>query len=355
MGVRTGVIALAAAIFALDLVTELGVAGGVPYVAPVAMSFWSRSRRWVAGVVIAVTGLTLLGYLLAPAGGEAWKVLLNRTYAIFAIWVVGLFAVQRMRLEESLQESETRLHAVVETASGGLVIHDAEGRTVWCNSAYIDLLGYSTEELKDVPLAGLFPAEDREDLLRDFGSALRGRSLHGRRSLVTKSGSIIEVEVTTLSFDEPGQPRRVLSDVRDVTAEAENERALQRSEAHLRAVFDTAPTGLAFFDYRNNPIRRNRAFAEMLGYTPEEFSSVNPTEFIAPEDIEDGRRRFDAIMGDGAGDETPLARTFVHKDGHAVEVTIQQTPLDVNGQRVGVVRVVRDISGEVGFETGADS
>lgn len=99
---HTGVISLAVAILALDLATELGVAGGVPFVAPVAANSFGRSRRWTIGVAVAVTGLTLLGYLLAPSGGELWKVLLNRSYAVFAIWAVAFFAVKHMRLEDAL-------------------------------------------------------------------------------------------------------------------------------------------------------------------------------------------------------------------------------------------------------------
>ncbi len=125
------------------------------------------------------------------------------------------------------------------------------------------------------------------------------------------------------------------------------ERALHESEAQLRAVFETVPTGLSFFDMEKNAIRQNHALAEMLGYSREEFLKVKITDLFGPEDFKDAQQRLGAIMRGGAGDETPIPGVLRHKDGHPVEVTIQLTPLDVDARRTGMVAVVRDISDEV--------
>lgn len=88
------VAALIGLIFAVDLQLALGVAGGVPYVAAVLLALWTRHRRAVLWVAVVCTLMTVLGYYLSPPGGELWKVLLNRTLAIFAIWVTAILALK---------------------------------------------------------------------------------------------------------------------------------------------------------------------------------------------------------------------------------------------------------------------
>jgi hypothetical protein len=65
-----GVSLLAAVIFAADLMTPLGVAGGVPYIVCVLIAAWLGGRRFVLTAAIATSVLTLLGLALAPAGAS---------------------------------------------------------------------------------------------------------------------------------------------------------------------------------------------------------------------------------------------------------------------------------------------
>lgn len=83
-------ITLAALIFTFDLFMPLGVAGGVPYVAPVLLGIWFPRRRYIFALAVVVTLLTVLGYFLSPSGGISWVVLTNRALALFAIWVTAL-------------------------------------------------------------------------------------------------------------------------------------------------------------------------------------------------------------------------------------------------------------------------
>ena len=83
-------ITLTALIFAFDLFMPLGVAGGVPYVAPVLLGIWFPRRRYIFALAAVGTLLTVFGYFLSPSGGISWVVLTNRALALFAIWVTAL-------------------------------------------------------------------------------------------------------------------------------------------------------------------------------------------------------------------------------------------------------------------------
>ncbi|NQU57292.1 MAG: hypothetical protein HQ513_08655 [Rhodospirillales bacterium] len=82
-------VVIAAAVFVLDLIVPLGVAGGVPYVFLVLFG-WRFSERSAVFILAAVgSTLTILGHFYSPQGGIAWVVFVNRAYAILAIWVTA--------------------------------------------------------------------------------------------------------------------------------------------------------------------------------------------------------------------------------------------------------------------------
>lgn len=109
MGLVVASLVLAAAIFAIDISIPLGVAGGVPYIAPVLLCLWLTNRRFIWVIAGIATALTVLGYFYSPQGGILWKVLTNRILALFVIWVAAILGQARRHLEESLQHAHDKL------------------------------------------------------------------------------------------------------------------------------------------------------------------------------------------------------------------------------------------------------
>lgn len=87
-------------LFVVDLLLPLGVAAGVPYISVVLLSLRHEQRRFTVVMAVICSILTILGFFLSPPGGELWKVLANRTLALFAIWVTAVLTLQRKALEE---------------------------------------------------------------------------------------------------------------------------------------------------------------------------------------------------------------------------------------------------------------
>jgi len=76
-----------------DLIIPLGVAVGVIYIFPVLLTYKSLSKRLTYFVMVSGVLLTILGFLLSPAGGELWKAISNRALAIIAILSVGIVII----------------------------------------------------------------------------------------------------------------------------------------------------------------------------------------------------------------------------------------------------------------------
>ncbi len=92
-------LALMVIILCIDLSLPLGVAGGVPYVAVILVSLWFAKTHYIVNLGVVCSALVILGYFFSPDGGELWKVLFNRSLAIFAIWITVVLSI-KWRLSE---------------------------------------------------------------------------------------------------------------------------------------------------------------------------------------------------------------------------------------------------------------
>lgn len=104
-------LALALVVFAIDLALPLGVASAVPYTFAVLLALTARPA-WVGPAVAGLCGvLTLAKIGLVPERGttEMWKVVANRSLALFAIGMTTLLGVMRRRAEVERIRAEEKL------------------------------------------------------------------------------------------------------------------------------------------------------------------------------------------------------------------------------------------------------
>ncbi len=92
-------------VFISDSMLPLGVAGGVPYIVAILISLWYEKKRFTITIAVVSTFLTILGFFSSPAGGELWKVFMNRVLALFAIWTVTILSLQRKKILEEKEEA----------------------------------------------------------------------------------------------------------------------------------------------------------------------------------------------------------------------------------------------------------
>ena len=91
---------LALAIFIVDLLLPLGVAGGVPYIAVILLSLWLHNTKYVVCFSLLCIVLVLMGFYFSPEGGELWKVVSNRALAILAVSITAFLAIKWSRAQQ---------------------------------------------------------------------------------------------------------------------------------------------------------------------------------------------------------------------------------------------------------------
>ena len=90
---------LACGIFAVDILTPVGVAIGVLYSTLVLLAMRSPYRRFILLVAAAVSVLAEVGFLLSP-GEPNWMAASNRVLSLFTIWVAAILSFLHKRDQE---------------------------------------------------------------------------------------------------------------------------------------------------------------------------------------------------------------------------------------------------------------
>lgn len=146
------IIVLMVGVLMFDLMTPLGVADGVLYVAVVLLAPKLHKARLILFVAGICTFLTILGYFLSPPGGIHWMVLANRSLAIFTIWVTAILLFQRQQVEQVLREFPPQLihFQDAETERIAKEIHEGIAQSISALQFSVQLISTEKNEKKDV-------------------------------------------------------------------------------------------------------------------------------------------------------------------------------------------------------------
>jgi PAS domain S-box-containing protein len=175
----------------------------------------------------------------------------------------------RVRAAGALQKSETTARALLESASDGIVVVEADGRIVLVNAKVEEMFGYNREELLGQPVEILLPpwlfdvhTRHRADYLAHPHSRPMGLGLDltGRR----KDGSQFPVEAS-LSCVETEEGLLMMGFIVDITQRKQAEEALRQYTLELQARNEEldAFAHTVAHDLKN-PLGRIVGFAELL-------------------------------------------------------------------------------------------
>ena len=263
----SGIVLLSLAIFALDYVTPIGYSVWPLYLIPLALTVRLNKAHFPPIVAAFCTVLVVLGFFFPLPETYQPEAVFRRAIGISMLWFTAVLLLRRIRVDEERFSTAFRAAPV---AFGMTSLED--GRIVEVNDAYVQLLGYSREELIGHRAADLdiwASPSDRArmlELLRadgslpDFATILRTKP--GELRHVTLSSSIIAME---------GKPH-LLATVVDVTERRQVEEKLVKSEAQARAVLESLNEGVVFLDTTGTVVSINDAVTTVLGRSLQELA-----------------------------------------------------------------------------------
>ncbi|MFA5332140.1 MAG: PAS domain S-box protein [Methanoregula sp.] len=246
--------------------------------------------------------------------------------------------------EKKILESEEKYRTLVEHSQNGIFITQ-EGRLMFYNKGFRDILGYGKGELDGMEIARLVAPEDREMVLsRHYGRTGGKDEPEVYEFLMLCKNQVMKRRVKILvglgSYN--GRPATI-GTIHDVTEEREREEALRTSEESYRTLGENMQDIVYRTDRDGNNIMISPSGVSLLGYDSVEELEGKPvaeTFYCVP----DNRREFLELLaknGSVKNFETVLRR----KDGKPVYVsTSSHYYYDHEGNVLGVEGVLHDIT-----------
>ncbi|MEO1522330.1 MAG: PAS domain S-box protein, partial [Cyanobacteria bacterium J06633_2] len=130
----------------------------------------------------------------------------------------------------------------------------------------------------------------------------------------------------------------------DINDRKQAEMALEKEALRRTVVFNASPDGIHVLDQEGNVLESNEGFAQMLGYSLNEVSQLNVTDWDAQWSEEELQDIFqDIFQNCFAGPQETFETLHRRKDGSVFPVEISACPMEWNGE-FSIVCISRDIS-----------
>jgi PAS domain S-box-containing protein len=213
-------------------------------------------------------------------------------------------AIERIRAEEKLRESEERFRAVFEQATVGVALCDPQdGRFLSINRAYCDITGYSAEELLQKSWKDITHSD--EDIETGLALARGARDQNTpfysfEKRYLRKDGSMAWVKLLGSDIrNQQGEVKYTAEIIIDITDRKAAEDALRQSSEYCRAIGDSIPYGIWIADAGGRNAYTSESFRALTGLTQAQCSGLGWIDALHPDDAATTRRTWQECVGAG--------------------------------------------------------
>jgi len=235
-------------------------------------------------------------------------------------------------------QAQAWLASIIESAPGGVITLDLNGRIRTWNPGAERLYGYTAAEVIGRHIEVIVPADRRDDLHKLFAAVGRGEKAEEYEAdRIRKDGTVIGVlAALTAIADEAGTITGLSVLVRDITAQ-------QRADARFRGLLEAAPDAMVCVDSGGRIVLVNAQAERMFGYPREELTG-QLVEILVPDAVKAGHP---GLRAGYAADPKPrqlgagLELSGRRRDGTTFPAEISLSALDT-GQGTLVSASIRD-------------
>jgi diguanylate cyclase (GGDEF)-like protein/PAS domain S-box-containing protein len=270
------------------------------------------------------------------------------------IWHEGFLEdiADRKRTVEALAASEERYRATFEQAAVGILHTSLDGRMLRSNLRFAEMVGYSQQEIRNLPFLRITRPEDAEESFAVLKKLQQGKDPSARleKCYVRKDGSLTWVALTiSIQRDSAGEPIHFIALVEDINArkraEAElaaTQEALRSSEERYRTAFQMTLDAVNINRISDGVyLDVNKGFIDIIGYSRAEVIGTSSLALNIWANPADRLRMAETVKREGVCRN--LEAQFRRKSGEIFWGLMSASSIVLDGEAC-VLSVSRDIS-----------
>jgi len=231
---------------------------------------------------------------------------------------------QRKQAETAVREGDERFQHLIGQAPLPLCIVNKDKVITYMNYRFVELFGYTPEELPSLDdwWSFAYPDEDYRFLAKESWKAAVERAARARTDIepieykvTCKDGTVRDVVISGIALHTD-----YLATFNDITQRNQAEKALRESEERLREVTENSLDAAYKRDLQTNTYEYlSPVFAQITGYPLDEFQNLS-TETVVGLIYPDDHSQIESVIAESmSGDEGTFYKVnyrFKHKDGN---------------------------------------
>jgi PAS domain S-box-containing protein len=334
-----------------DLKTHIGNTNVLKFVSPESRSDVIRDLHQVSQ---GIDTYLVMYKLITETGQEVWVECIGKKIPYEgsdANFISMRDITERMQIEESIRESETKFTALFQNSPVSLtLVSIIDGTFVDVNDAFLQGSGYVREDVigKTSEEVGMFA--DPEEYTTMVAALRKQQRVYGMEMKCrTKSGEIRICMFTSGVIFMNGRPY-VLSSVEDITDRKNAEMAIRESEERYRLIMNNAYEGIIVNELTpagpGKFIDVNEEACRLIGITRDEVQTVKLLDLDTPEMQEKAHEITREII---KNNRFTFQRNYRTKEGVEKVFEITSNLIDLRG-RPAVLSVFHEITERIKSE-----
>lgn len=287
---------------------------------------------------------------------QQWTIraILDNNNNIIEFQSVGLDITQRKQVEQTLWESQLRLAEAQRIAHLGNWTWDLiTGEEQWSEEMYsIFGLDLTQDQFTHETFEKALYPDDKPYVLKAFEHAISADEPYDIEFRITHyDNSIRHIQAFGKLIRDTGRPLRLIGTAQDMTERKRAEKALRESEAHLKAIFESAAVGIVLTDAEEHFFQCNATWLEMTGYTRKELCQLTYGAITHPDDGKSCHQYYKSLAT-GLNNNYRVEKRLIRKDGTYFWADVSLTMIhDQNQQFEAAIGVIVNIDERKQAET----
>ncbi len=257
----------------------------------------------------------------------------------------------RRRIELALRESQNQYHQIINELPDGFLEYDLKGNIISFNQATLDMARRTKEEMMHLPYKTYMDHETADMVYKAYNEVYKTgipkKSLVHEVFLKDGSTRIVECSISLKKVN--GKVVGFRNIWHDITERKRTEAELITHQSRLEAIFRSVKEGIIAVDAQGHVINANHAVENICGAPIKDiigkpFSRIHTC----------CGRSCHRILLDTLSKETETKEQQIecgrHDNPHQVVIFNSSPLIDKNGNSMGAVLVIRDITRMLGLE-----